>query len=146
LSRLEFDFEALNQVLDGREITKDDAYEVFSHSKYNSEKIFKVASDLRDIHKGKVVSFSKKAFFNIVNLCRDTCSYCTYKAEIGESKLSMMNLDDVKKLAKSAVKLRCVEALLDTDESPEQKYDEASKWLRKNGFSSTGEYLLIVLS
>jgi len=141
LSRLEFDFEALNQVLDGREITKDDAYEVFSHSKYNSEKIFKVASNLRDIHKGKVVSFSKKAFFNIVNLCRDTCSYCTYKAEIGESKLSMMNLDDVKKLAKSAAKLRCVEALLVTGESPEQKYDDAAKWLKKNGFSSTGEYL-----
>ena len=46
--------------------------------------------------------FSKKAFFNIVNLCRDTCSYCTYKAEIGESKLSMMNLEDVEKLAKLA--------------------------------------------
>ena len=141
MSRLEFDFEPLNQVLDGKKITKDDAYEVFSHSKYNSEKIFKVASNLRDIHKGKAVSFSKKAFFNIVNLCRDTCSYCTYKAEIDESKLSMMNLDDVKNLAKSAAKLRCVEALLVTGESPEQKYDEAVKWLRKNGFSSTGEYL-----
>jgi len=78
LSRLEFDFEPLNQVLDGREITKNDAYEVFLHSEYNSEKIFKVASNLRDIHKGKAVSFSKKVFFNIVNLCRDTCSYCTY--------------------------------------------------------------------
>ena len=141
MSRLEFDFEPLNKVLEGKEITKDDAYEVFSYSKYNSEKIFKVASNLRDSHKGKIVSFSKKVFFNIVNLCRDTCSYCTYKAEIGESKLSMMNIDDVKNLAKSAAKLRCVEALLVTGESPEQKYDEASKWLRKNGFSSTGEYL-----
>ena len=96
MSRLEFDFEPLNQVLDGKEITKDDAYEVFSHSKYNTENIFKIASNLRDMHKGKAVSFSKKAFFNIVNLCRDTCSYCTYKAEIGESKLSMMDLADVK--------------------------------------------------
>ena len=59
MSRLEFDFEPLNKVLDGREITKDDAYEVFSHSEYNSEKIFKVASNLRDNHKGKVVSFSQ---------------------------------------------------------------------------------------
>ncbi len=106
MSRLEFDFEPLNKVLEGKEITKDDAYEVFSYSKYNSEKIFKVASNLRDSHKGKIVSFSKKVFFNIVNLCRDTCSYCTYKAEIGESKLSMMNIDDVKNLAKSAAKLR----------------------------------------
>ena len=141
MSRLEFDFEPLNKVLDGKEVTKDEAQEIFLHSEYNSEKIFKVANNLRDQHKGKVVSFSKKAFFNIVNLCRDTCSYCTYKAEVGESKLSMMNIDDVKNLAKSAAKLRCTEALLVTGESPEQKYDEAAKWLRKNGFSSTGEYL-----
>jgi len=65
---------------------------------------------------------------------------------LANPQLSMMNLDDVKKLAKSAAKLRCVEALLVTGESPEQKYDEASKWLGKNGFSSTGEYLVIVLS
>jgi len=146
LSRLEFDFEALNQVLDGREITKNDAYEVFSHSKYNPEKIFKVASNLRDMHKGKAVSFSKKAFFNIVNLCRDTCSYCTYKAEIGESKLSMMNIADVKNLAKSAAKLRCVEALLVTGESPEQKYDEASNGLEKMDFHPLVNILLIVLN
>ena len=141
MSELEFDFDTLNRILDGREITKQDAYEIFLHSESNSEKVFKAARTLRDQNKGKIVSFSKKAFFNIVNLCRDTCSYCTYKAEIGESKLSMMNLDDVKKLAKLAKKYKCVEALLVTGESPEQKYDEAAKWLRKNGFSTTGEYL-----
>jgi len=59
LSRLEFDFEPLNKVLEGKEITKDDACEVFSYSKYNSEKVIKVASNLRDSHKGKAVSFSK---------------------------------------------------------------------------------------
>ena len=118
MSRLEFDFEPLNKVLDGEEVTKDEAHEIVLYAEYNSEKIFKVASNLRDQHKGKVVSFSKKAFFNIVNLCRDTCSYCTYKAEVGESKLSMMNIDDVKNLAKSAAKLRCTEALLVTGESP----------------------------
>jgi len=31
-----------------------------------------------------------------------------------------MDIDDVKNLAKSAAKLRCVEALLVTGESPEQ--------------------------
>ena len=97
LSKLEFDFETLNRIIDGREITKQDAYEIFLHSESDSEKVFKVSSTLRDQNKGRTVTFSKKAFFNIVNLCRDTCSYCTYKAEIGESKLSMMNLEDVKK-------------------------------------------------
>jgi hypothetical protein len=29
LSRLEFDFEPLNKVLDGKEVTKDEAHEIF---------------------------------------------------------------------------------------------------------------------
>ena len=52
--------------------------------------IFETASNLRDDKKGKVISFSKKAFFNIINLCRDTCSYCTYKAEPEDAKLSLI--------------------------------------------------------
>jgi len=40
LSRLEFDIEPLNKVLDGKEVTKDEAHEIFLHSEYNSEKIF----------------------------------------------------------------------------------------------------------
>jgi len=58
LSRLEFDFEPLNKVLDGKEVTKDEAREIFLHSEYNSENIFKVASNLRDMHKGKAISFT----------------------------------------------------------------------------------------
>ncbi|GIS96286.1 MAG: hypothetical protein CM1200mP23_0920 [Nitrososphaerota archaeon] len=40
MSKLEFDSEPLNKVLEGKEITKNDAYDVFSYSKYNSEKKF----------------------------------------------------------------------------------------------------------
>ena len=36
MSKLEFDFEPLNKVLDGKEVTKDEAYEIFLHSEYNS--------------------------------------------------------------------------------------------------------------
>jgi len=52
LSRLELDFEPLNKVLDGKEVTNDEAHEIFLHSEYNSGKIFKEASNLRDLHKG----------------------------------------------------------------------------------------------
>jgi len=39
LSRLEFDFEPLNIVLDCKDGSKDEAHEIFLHSEYNSEKI-----------------------------------------------------------------------------------------------------------
>ena len=134
--------EQLNKVLDGGKISLEDACIIFEISKNNPDELFQSAQILRNKHKGNLVTFSKKAFFNIVNLCRDTCSYCTYKAEPNESKLSLMNKSDVLELAKLAKKYKITEALFVTGESPEQKYNEVRIWLKKNGFSSTAEYLI----
>ena len=141
MSKLEFDFESYDKIKDGSELTKEDAYQLAVNFRYTSDKLFQTAVELRNQHKGNIVSFSKKAFFNIVNLCRDTCDYCTYKAEPTDAKLSLMNKQNVKDLAKLAKKYKCTEALFVTGESPEQKYQEAKDWLKQNGFSSTGEYL-----
>ena len=141
LSKLEFDFESYNKIKDGSELTKDDAYQLAVNFRYTSDKLFQTATELRNQHKGNIVSFSKKAFFNIVNLCRDTCDYCTYKAEPTDAKLSLMSKQNVKDLAKLAKKYKCTEALFVTGENPEQKYKQAKDWLKQNGFSSTGEYL-----
>lgn len=134
--------EPLNRILDGKEISKNQAYEIFDQTKNNTAELYKVASTLRDIHKGKTITFSKKAFFNLVNLCRDTCSYCTYKSDPDEQKLSLMSKKNVRELAALAKKYRCTEALFVTGERPEQKYPEAREWLKENGFSTTAEYLV----
>jgi 7,8-didemethyl-8-hydroxy-5-deazariboflavin synthase CofG subunit len=142
LSNLTLNWEALNKVLDGKEIQKEECYEVFELSQVAPEQLFKTANILRNNYHKNIVTFSKKAFFNIVNLCRDTCSYCTYKAEPGESKLSLMSINDVKILARLAKKYRCTEALFVTGERPEQTYQEAKDWLKEEGFSNTVEYLI----
>jgi 7,8-didemethyl-8-hydroxy-5-deazariboflavin synthase CofG subunit len=80
-------------------------------------------------------------FINLVNLCRDTCTYCTYKKEPGDSMLSMLNPAQVMAIAEAGKKFRCTEALFVTGERPEQKYNEASSWLRSLGHSSTVEYI-----
>ena len=54
----------------------------------------------------------------------------------------MMNLETVKGLSKLAKKYNCTEALFVTGERPEQKYSEAKRWLKNEGFSSTAEYLI----
>jgi 7,8-didemethyl-8-hydroxy-5-deazariboflavin synthase len=142
LSNLSLNCDALNKAIEGKEISKEEAYEIFNVSKYESEKIFDIAKILRNKNHGNIVTFSKKAFFNFVNLCRDTCSYCTYKADPGESKLSLMSIKDVQNLAKLAKKYRCVEALFVTGERPEERFDIARKWLKENGFANTVEYLI----
>lgn len=142
LSNLILECEVLNRVLDGKEIQKNDCYELFESSKKSPNEIFQTANVLRDKNHKKIVTFSKKAFFNIVNLCRDTCSYCTYKAQPDESKLSLMTIKNVQELAKLAKKYRCTEALFVTGERPEQSFQEARDWLKKEGFSNTAEYLV----
>ena len=140
LSNLTLNCDALNKVLDGREIQKNEAKEILNIS--DQKEIFETAKFLRNKNHGDIVTFSKKAFFNLVNLCRDTCTYCTYKADPGESKLSMMSLKEVQNLAKLAKKYHCVEALFVTGERPEERFEIAKSWLKKNGFSSTAEYLI----
>lgn len=142
LSSLVTNYEALNKTLEGREISKDDAYQIYQEVQKSPSEIYRVAQILRNRNKGKTVTYSRKVFFNLVNLCRDTCSYCTYKSEPGQSKVSMMSKQDVANLAKIGKKYRCIEALFVTGERPEQKYPEVRKWLKENGFSSTAEYLI----
>lgn len=142
MSELVLTSEPLNRILDGKDVSLQDAFEIFEKSEKDPRELFQTAQSLREQHKSKTVSFSKKVFFNLINLCKDTCSYCTYKAEPNESKLSLMSKNSVLELLTLAKKFNCVEALFVTGERPEQKYDEAKKWLKENGFSSTVEYLV----
>ena len=134
--------EILNNVLENKPITRQEIVDIYQNSIKNSNALFLTAQNLRIKNKSNSVTFSKKAFFNIVNLCKDTCSYCTYKAEPGEEKISLMSKQQIKDLLELSKKYKCVEALFVTGEQPEQKYPEAREWLKENGFKSTSEYLV----
>lgn len=142
MNKLVLNSESLNNVLDNKEISRQSVLETYQHATKNPSELFSAAQILRTEHKGNTVTFSKKAFFNIINLCKDSCSYCTYKAEPGEGKLSLMSKQQITELLELAKKYRCVEALFVTGEQPEQRYQEAREWLRENGFASTSEYLI----
>ncbi len=134
--------ESLNNVLENKVISHQDIIEIYKNAVIDSSELFSVAQNLREKFKKDSVTFSKKVFFNLVNLCKDTCSYCTYKAEPEEGKLSLMSKQQILELLQLAKKYRCVEALFVTGERPEQKYQEARDWLKENGFKSTAEYLI----
>ena len=99
------------------------------------------AGKIRDVTRPGIVTYSRKVFINVVNLCRDTCSYCTYKKERGDPMLSMLSPRQAIAIAEAGRKARCTEALFVTGERPEQKYPQAREWLRSLGHSSTVDYL-----
>ena len=134
--------EVLNNVLQNKSIDRQEIIEIYQKSIKNPNDLFLTAQELRIKNKGNTVTFSKKAFLNIVNLCKDTCSYCTYKAEPGEEKISLMSKQQTNEVLQLAKKYNCIEALFVTGEQPEKKYPEAKNWLKENGFKSTTEYLI----
>lgn len=142
LNNLVFDSESLNNILENKSVSRQDIIEIYQKATKNPNDLFQVSQNLRKKYKKDYVTFSKKTFFNIVNLCKDTCSYCTYKSEPGETKLSLMSKQQITELLTLAKKYRCVEALFVTGEQPEQRYQEARDWLKENGFKSTVEYLI----
>ncbi len=142
MNDLIFDSESLNNILENKPVSRQEVIEIYKKAAKNPNDLFQVSQNLRRKFKKEYVTFSKKAFFNIVNLCKDTCSYCTYKSEPGEAKLSLMSKQQISELLSLARKYRCVEALFVTGEQPEQRYQEARDWLKENGFKSTAEYLV----
>lgn len=142
MSKLILRSELLNRLVDGRTPSKDEACRIYQDADRDPTELYQVSQLLRTSHKGTTVTYSRKVFFNLINLCRDTCSYCTYKSEPGQAKVSMLSKNDIVTLAEVAKKHRCTEALFVTGERPEQKYQEAREWLKENGFSSTAEYLV----
>ena len=142
MNKLVLNSESLNNVLENKTISRQDINEIYLQAIKDPRELFSVAQNLRKKFKKETVTFSKKAFFNIINLCKDTCSYCTYKADPGDTKLSLMSKQQILELLQLAKKYKCVEALFVTGEQPEQKYPEAKEWLENNGFKSTAEYLI----
>lgn len=141
LSELVLGSEILNRALDGKLPSRDEAVKILIDSQNNPEELLKTAQILRTRSHGTTVTFSKKVFINLINLCKDVCTYCTYKSEPGERSASMMNKDDITDIISLAKKYRCTEALFVTGERPEDRYPEARSWLKKNGFASTAEYI-----
>lgn len=120
-------------------IAKDEALELIEN--YDTKSLCTLAKAIRDECKNDLITYSRKVFINLINLCRDTCSYCTYKKEFSDTDLSILTKEQALHIATMGKRLKCTEALIVTGERPEQKYPEYREWLRKNDCSTTIEYV-----
>lgn len=96
---------------------------------------------LRDEGFGGTVTYSKKVFVPLTQLCRDVCHYCTFAKTPRKLESVYLTVDEVLKIAHEGEKLGCKELLFTLGEKPELRYTVAREWLRNNGFTSTIDYL-----
>jgi 7,8-didemethyl-8-hydroxy-5-deazariboflavin synthase CofG subunit len=99
------------------------------------------ASVLRDRHKGHNVSYSRKVFIPLTNICRDRCGYCTFRKDPWEAGAKTMTPDEVLAVAEAGAKLGCKEALFSLGDKPEVLYPEYRDTLAEFGYRRTLDYL-----
>src|SRR5713101_3657317 len=97
--------------------------------------LLSAATELRALGKGTVVTFSKKVFIPLTTLCRDYCSYCTFRKDPGQPGAHFMTPDEVLALAERGRQAGCKEALFSLGDQPERIFPEASEFLSKQGFT-----------
>jgi FO synthase len=99
------------------------------------------AAALRDRGHGALVTYSRKVFLPLTQLCRDSCHYCTFAKAPRRLKSPYMTIEQAVSVAAEGARLGCKEALFTLGERPELRYRAAAAWLAEHGFPSTLHYL-----
>jgi len=91
--------------------------------------------------KPDVVTYSRKVFLPLTNLCRDYCGYCIFRRDPGQPGAHTMTPDEVLHVASQGERLGCTEALFSLGDKPELVFPAMRDTLRRLGYKSTLHYL-----
>ena len=112
-------YEILQKCKENKTLSKTDALYLLEHNEFTPT--LNLAVFLKNYFKKEIITYSRKIFINITNLCRDFCSYCTYRKNPFESSSVMMKPSEVLNLARIGKQYRCTEALIVSGERPEDR-------------------------
>ena len=130
---------ALELARRGRGVSREEALGLARTA--SLDELLEAASEVRERGKGKAISFSKKVFIPLTTLCRDYCSYCTFRKDPGQPGAHFMAPEEVLALAEEGRRAGCKEALFSLGDQPERIFPEAREFLLKQGYARTLDYL-----
>ena len=130
---------ALERARQGQGVSREEALALVACA--SLDELCEAASEVRKQGKGRTVSFSKKVFIPLTTLCRDYCSYCTFRKDPGQPGAHFMTPEEVLVLAEQGRRAGCKEALFSLGDQPERIFPEAREFLRRQGFNRTLDYL-----
>jgi FO synthase len=105
------------------------------------EALLPVAEALTLSAHGPLVSYSRKVFIPLTQLCRDVCHYCTFARAPRSLPQPYLLMDQVLDIARAGAEAGCQEALFTLGDKPELRYSAARGALAELGFDSTLTYL-----
>jgi len=104
-------------------------------------RLMRVAAALRDEAHGSLVSYSRKVFIPLTQLCRDVCHYCTFAHPPRRGESAYLDANQVLAIARAGAKAGCREALFTLGDKPELRYGAAREALARLGYDTTLSYL-----
>ena len=137
--------------LENSEVTDQrDAELLFGARGDDLQRLLVVASRLRDeglARSGRegIITYSKKVFIPVTQLCQDRCHYCIFvDTPGGLAKRNIpvfMSPDEILEVARQGAAMGCKEALFTLGDRPENRWPSARQWLDDHGYESTLDYI-----
>jgi FO synthase len=95
----------------------------------------------RDEGHGRHMSYSRKVFIPLTQLCRDVCHYCTFAQRPRAGRPAYLPPEEVLAIARAGAVAGCTEALFTLGDKPELRYRAARDALAALGHETTIGYL-----
>jgi FO synthase len=122
-------------------LSRESAIDFLSIDSEEFPALLSAARETKERFKPGVITYSRKVFIPLTNLCRDYCGYCTFRRDPGQPGALTMTPEQVLEVARSGQKMGCTEALFSLGDKPELIFPEMRDTLRYLGYKSTLQYL-----
>ncbi len=137
---------ALRRAADGRALDVTEAAVLLTARDQALDELLAIAGAVRDAGladagRPGVVTYSRKVFIPLTRLCRDRCHYCTFATVPHRLPSEYLEIDEVLAIAREGQAQGCKEALFTLGDRPEDRWEQAKRWLDERGYDSTLDYL-----
>jgi FO synthase len=129
----------LAATLQGQMLSDDEAQSLAGFTDLSL--LLETASQLRDTVHHNRISYSRKVFIPLTQLCRDVCHYCTFAHPPRRGQRAYLSPDEILAIARAGAEAGCHEALFTLGDKPELRYKVARQELAEMGYDSTIAYL-----
>ena len=95
----------LDELCDGLPLSRPGACQLLRCPDDELPALLDAALELKQRFRPGVVTYSRKVFIPLTNLCRDYCGYCTFRRDPGEPGAHTMTPDQVLEVARAGEKM-----------------------------------------
>lgn len=126
---------------DGQPLSREAACRLLRCTDEFLPHLLEEARATKERFKPGVITYSRKVFLPLTNLCRDYCGYCIFRKDPGDPGAHTMSPDEVLDVVRRGEELGCTEALFSLGDKPELLFPEMRETLHHLGYQSTLQYL-----